>query len=108
MPADKDARKYWQKYVEDSKGNSFFLPEQFNLAASQIEKDRSEFNRMLREVVSETELDLQIRTQNLFHELRKYLKKSGKLDIFAKELGWNQEALKAGFLVVNTWEPGPR
>lgn len=104
----KTPQERWAEHVDKSSGTMFFLPEQFQDEAKEIEKYRKEFNDFMQKVVSEKEIDLSVKTQNFFYKLRKHLKESGNGSAFYKDIGWNQDAVDEGIFVINLFDPAQR
>lgn len=93
--------KEWQKYVDNSKGTAVFVPTELESAGQDVEKKRKAFNKELTEVVAKKEIELNIETQNLFFKIRQALAEKGQPEIWGKEIGWNEDALKDGVLIVH-------
>ncbi len=97
----------WKKIVKDSNGTREFLPEAFVEEAKAIEADKTEFRKGLQEV-AKNEIELNVRTQNLFLKIRDHFAKEGVEGIWTKDLGFEGEAMKEGEFIVNLMDEQPR
>lgn len=94
----------WKKVVAESNGERMFVPEYLKKDAESIEVMRKDYNDRVLEM-SEKEISMKVATQNLFFELRKHLAKNGYPDIWVKDIGFDNDALKDGVIVLNIFEP---
>lgn len=98
---NQNPQKYdWKKYLEAHPGQAFLLPDQFLKVAQKNEKTRVDFNERLNDVAKQ-EVELSVATQNLFLEIRNHLYNNGVKDIFSKEVGFDQNALREGVFIIN-------
>lgn len=98
------SKRDWKKIVSESKGTRFFLPDSFKERADDFNKQRIELNIDL-SVAAEKEITMNMLSQNVLFEVRKYLAKNGFDEIWMKEIGWDADALKEGVFVINIMEP---
>jgi hypothetical protein len=99
------AKHDWAKIVAESNNGSVFLPDGFKKAQDDLEKTRSAYNADAT-AMAKREILMNIATQNLFVEIRKYLEKNGHPDIWVKDIGFDANALKEGAYVLNIRENG--
>lgn len=97
-------KRDWNKIVSESNGNRIFLPDSFKDSALEVEKMRKEFNEFLTQL-SEKEISLNMKTQNMFYAIRQYLAKNG-IEIWTKDVGFETEALKDGVFILNIADAG--
>ncbi len=95
----------WNKIVSESNGKLLFLSEGFKQAAEEWKNFRDEYNNQV-QVMAKKELVLNMAMQNLFFELRKYLEKNGHADIYIKDIGFEDTALKEGRFIVSIMDAG--
>lgn len=100
-------KRDWKKIVSESNGERAFLPDGFKSAAKEIEETRVEYNKDVIKMARK-EIAMNMATQNLFYDLRKHLEKSGFMDIWVKDIGFEVEALSDGEFVVNISDPKRR
>lgn len=93
-------KRDWNKIVSESKGDMVFLPKEFMGAGEDWFRTRKEYNDLVA-VMAEKELSLNMAFQNLIFEVRKYLKKNGRPDIFIKDVGFEEAALEEGKMIIN-------
>ncbi len=93
-------KRDWAKIVAESNGGLILLPEGFKKAADEWFKLRADYNEQV-QVMAKKELTLNMALQNLFFELRKFLEKNGRPDIYLKDIGFESAALEEGQFVVN-------
>lgn len=93
----------WKKIVSESNGRQMFVPDEFVERTKKIEEDRTAYNKEVVRIAAK-EIALNMETQNLFFDLRKYLEESGNEDIWVKDIGFESEALKDGVFVINITE----
>lgn len=98
----------WKDVVAKSEGSSVFLPDELLDRAKEIKKEDEEYSKILEEIVAKKELELSIKNQNLWLDIRHWLEKNGRKDIFAKDCGWNTDARKEGVFIVNISDPQRR
>lgn len=101
--ANKETIQKWQEYIKDLKGQQIFLPDKFTEIVDKSEVMRAEYNKKLVQMAKE-EIALNITTQNIFYDVRKYLSENGYPDIWVKEIGLNADALKDGLYIVTMTE----
>ena len=80
-------KRNWSKIVSESGGKSIFLPDGFKKAAKEWRDLREDYNAQVL-VMAKKELTLNVALQNLFFELRKFLDKNGRSDIYLKDIGF--------------------
>lgn len=100
-----EQKRDWNKIVADSANALIFLPSGFTKAAEEWLELRSKYNALVKEM-AQKEITLNMALQNLFFEVRKYLAKNGRDDIWVKDVGFESNALDDGKFVINIIEPG--
>lgn len=102
-----DRLKFWQERIEQSNGQSLFVPDQF----------KEEYDRLnaIREEIKEENLKLTAKAarmnngwQNWWLSIQEYLEKNGVPDVWVKDLGEDESALNEGLAVVNITKSQPR
>lgn len=93
-------KRDWQKIVTESGGKRVFLPEVFMNDAKKWDEKRDEFRKETIKF-AEKEVRLQFQLNELSLRVREYLAKNGYSEIWIKELGFDEEALKEGLFIVN-------
>lgn len=93
----------WKKIVESSKGQLVFLPEVLETDAKEWNKKRDEFAEYLRKA-SKMEIYMMNDLNGLIQKLREYYDKAGVIDIWAKDIGFQTEALKEGIYILEISE----
>lgn len=96
-------KRDWKKLVAESGGTMIFLPDQFLKAAQEVESLRQDFNKEVARM-AEKEIGMQVKSNTVFYELRKYLAKNGMPEVWLKMTGWNSDALNEGVFIVNISE----
>ena len=90
----------WKKIVADSKGTQVFLPETLLEDVKKWQTMRSEFNKFISEI-AQKEIQVNVVFQNLMLKIREYYAENGMSDIWVKDVGIENEALKEGQFILN-------
>lgn len=105
--AEEKTKINWEEIVAKSEGERIFLPAGFEKQAKEIEEKRAEYDKEV-VVMAKKQLTINTAVNELFFELRKHLEKNGYPDIWIKDVGYEEAALKEGKLVVNITNPQRR
>ena len=103
LPPVMPQKKTWKEVVAMDK-NRIFLPDQFKGEAESIEKERTAYREEVNKM-AKRQLEINMRTNNLFLAVRQYLAKNGIKDIWMKDIGYEEAALKENEFVINITEP---
>ena len=88
-------KKTWEEIVKDSKGQLQFLPDVFTNQAEVLKELRDDLNLEIKRIAKK-EINLNVKTQNLFFEIRENLEKNGLDDVWVKDINFESSALKEG------------
>lgn len=95
-----DRLKFWQERVENSNGQSLFVPdalqEEYNRLQEVRERVRQENVKISAEVAR-----LNCAFQNFWLKVQEHLAQNGHPDIWVKDLGEDEGALSDGIGVIN-------
>ena len=94
----------WNKIVSESNGKNIFLPDIFKKQTKEWLELREEYNKYV-SVMAKKEITLNMALNNLLFDLRKYLEKNGREDIYLKDLGFDTNALLEEKFIVNIIDP---
>ena len=95
--------KKWQEIVENSKGQSAFVPEQFLEEMKKITTLREKFNDMINEIAKK-EIEMNVANNNLWLKIRNYFDDAGKKHVWSKDVNLNADALREGIYIINFLE----
>lgn len=99
----KENKKKWDEFVEKNKGFSFYIPEQFHEKMVEYIERNSKFQEKLNAMAKE-ELENRVLGNEIFIEMRRYLyEEIGMEEIYRREVGFEEEAMKEGVFILNTW-----
>ena len=99
----------WKKIVEANK-DLVFLPDNFIEEAKNWNKQRNDLEKHISTVVAKMQTQTLQSLNNLMVDLRKYYENAGMTDIWAKDVGFQTEALKEGIYIleISDQKPGGR
>jgi hypothetical protein len=95
-------KRTWEEIVKDSNGTSFFLPEKLIEEAKEWKKKNDAFFKKC-EALAKDEIEKSVAYNALMLKIRQYIADTGA-DIWQKEIGFDNYALKDGKFVINTRE----
>lgn len=94
----------WKKIVDESEGVRVWIPEQFQDDIKTFLLKRDELQNILNDVA-----ERDIRNKNLINDVmlrvRDFFAKNGHADIWVKDVGCDENALKDGKFILNIQNP---
>jgi hypothetical protein len=93
----------WIKNCANSNGLSHMVPEKFQKDAEKFMNEADTLTNMKKELVKR-EAEFDVMRTNFWHNLRKHLESNGVKDVFEKNIDFDVDAKKDGFLVVNLYD----
>ncbi len=93
----------WKKVVEESKGQSIFVPDRFLDAVKKWNDARLELNQVINSLAAR-ENDVSHIFRNTMYDMQKYFAENGKPDIWTKDIGFDTNALAEGVFILNIVE----
>lgn len=102
-PPTKENQKRWADIVAKSNGNSLFLPEGFMKDWEEIDTMRMSYNEKMVKMAEE-EIHMNVKMQAFWLKVREHLAKNGYPDVWVKQIGSEEGALKQGIVVINLTE----
>lgn len=93
----------WKKRVEESGGQSSFVPEALKADVEKWHESRMAFQKKVNDLAKE-EVNLNVMFQNLILKIREYFAENGHNDIWTADVGFDTNALRDGEFVINITE----
>lgn len=93
----------WAKHCANSNGASHMVPEKYQKDAEAFIAEAEALTAIKKDLIKR-EADFEVMRTNFWHGVRKHLEASGVKDVFEKEIDFDADARKDGFLVVNLYE----
>lgn len=100
-------KRDWKKIVSESNGTRIIIPDKFTIQAKEIFTKQKALQEKLNGVAKE-EILINISTLNLLTSIREYLEENGRKDIWVKDIGFDQNAIAEGEMVLNIVSPQQR
>lgn len=94
----------WKKIVSESNGRSHFLPESIKADAEKWQETRVDFDKKVA-TLAQQEIEISVMLQNMMLAIRKYLAENGHADVWTKDIGFDENALKEGVFIINITDP---
>lgn len=94
----------WKKIVADSNGKSHFLPEKIQEDAVKWGDTRKDFDKKVA-ALAQQEIEISVMLQNMMLQIRQYLAANGHEDIWTKDIGFDEVALREGVFIINITDP---
>lgn len=96
----------WKKIVE-ANPDLVFIPEELMAEAKAWNKQRNDLDDHFKKVVAKMQTETLQSLNEVMFKLRKYYEKAGITDIWAKDVGFQTEALKEGVYIIEITDQKP-
>jgi len=96
----------WKKIVEANK-DLVFIPEELRSEAEAWNKQRNDLDEHFKKVVSKMQTKTLQSLNDVMFKIREYYEKAGITDIWAKDIGFQTEALKEGVYIIEITDQKP-
>jgi len=98
--AKKSKIQSWAEKCADSNGTMMMLPDGLHDESDKFQKESDAYLELAREFDKKT-AEFEVFAKNFWHKIRLELEKKGVKEIFAKNIGFNEQAKKDSVKVIN-------
>jgi hypothetical protein len=101
----KNIAKDWAKRCAESNGAMMMVPKEMNDETDSFQKRTEEYIALAKKF-DKASAEFDVAAKNFWHKMRQSIEATGVSDIWGKNIGWNEQAKKEGFKVINVISGG--
>jgi hypothetical protein len=103
--SNKNLAKDWAEKCGKSNGTMVIVPEAMNSDTEEFSKKTDEYLALAKSF-DKASAEFDVFAKNFWHKMRQALEAEGIEEIWGKNIGWNEQAKKEGFKVINIMAGG--
>ena len=103
--ATKNIAKDWTERCAESNGSMMMVPKEMNEETDSFQKKTDEYLALAKQF-DKASAEFDVFAKNFWHKMRQALEAGGVEEIWGKNIGWNEQAKKEGFKVINLMAGG--